>query len=192
MSENKNYLRSILKGDPISKKYWKKLTFYSALVIFLSLLITSISVVNYSPEMEFYNGNEQEMLIVRDASGLAQIEIPRWSFILFVFAGLGISAAFIGSYLGKTLLFKKKDWLANWGNVGEIKYRRFGRKARISTDNGDIVISKADETYILELPVSEETDLAKFGLLKMNGDYLTLTDEEELFSSLHLFISLLT
>ena len=192
MSENKNYLTSILKGDPISKKYWKKLTFYSVLVVFLSLLITSISVVNYSPEPEFYNGNEQELLIFRDASGIATIEIPRWAFILFVIAGLGVSAAFIGSYLGKTLLFKNKEWLTSWEKVGEIRYRRFGRRARISTDKGDIIISRANETYILELPVLDKNDITKFGFLRMNGDYLTLTSEEELFSAIHLFIAFLT
>ena len=190
MSENKNYLRSILKGDPISKKYWKKLTFYSLLVIFLSLLITSISVVNYSPEPEFYNGNGEEVFILRNASGIATIEIPRWAFILFVIAGLGVSAAFIGSYLEKTLLFKEKEWLTSWEKVGEIKYRRFGRKAIISTENGDIKISRANETYILELPSLDNNNLTKFGFLRMKGDYLTLSDEEELFSILHLFIAI--
>lgn len=190
MSENKNYLRSILKGDPISTKYWKKLTFYSVLVIFLSLLITSLSVVNYSPEPETYNGNGQEILTVRDASGIATIEIPRWAFILFVIAGLGVSGVFIGSYLEKTLLFKDKEWLTSWDKVGEIKYRRFGRKARISTEKGDIIISRASETYILELPVIEKNDITKFGFLRMNGDYLTLTSDEELFSILHLFIAI--
>ncbi len=190
MSENKNYLRSILKGDPISKKYWKKLTFYSLLVIFLSLLITSISVVNYSPEPEFYNGNGEEVFVLRNDSGIATIEIPRWSFILFVIAGIGVSAVFIGSYFGKILLFNDKEWLISWERVGKIKYRRFGRKARISTDKGDIVISRADETYILELPVLDKNDITKFGFLRMNGDYLTLTSEEELFSILHLFIAI--
>ncbi len=191
MSENKNYLRSILKGDPISKKYWKKLTFYSLLVISLSLLITSISVVNYSPEPEFYNGNGEEVYILRNDSGIATIEIPKWAFILFVIAGLGVSAVFIGSYLGKTLLFKDKEWLTIWEKIGEIRYRRFGRRARISTDKGDIVISRANETYILELPVLEIKDITKYGFLKMNGDYLTLTSEEELFSILHLFVAIL-
>ncbi|MCG3222477.1 MAG: hypothetical protein H7641_13940, partial [Candidatus Heimdallarchaeota archaeon] len=70
MSENKNYLRSILKGDPIGKKYWKKLIFYSILVIFLSLLITSISVVNYSPAPDTYtNGNGEEYFILRGDTG---------------------------------------------------------------------------------------------------------------------------
>ncbi len=189
MSENKNYLRSILKGDPISKKYWRKLTFYSIIVVFLSLLITSVSVVNYSPEPEVFGENE-EFLVLRDAAGLAQIEIPLWSFIVFIIAGFGVSLAFIGDYLGKTLLFKRKEWLVSWERIGEIQYRRFGRKARISTSKGDIVISRADETYIIELPILEDVDITKYGFLKMNGDYITLTNEEELFSALHLFVAI--
>jgi hypothetical protein len=192
MSENKNYLRTILKGDPIPKKYWKKLTFYSVLVICLSLLITSVSVVNYSPETDIFGENGEEFLILRDASGIATIEIPRWSFIVFIIAGFGVSLVFIGDYLGKTLLFKRKEWLESWKNVGEIRYRRFGRKAVISTEKGDIIITKANENYILELPVIEKKDFTKYGFLKMNGDYLTLTNEEELFGTIHLFISLIS
>ena len=189
MSENKNYLRTILKGDPIPKKYWKKITFYSVLVICLSLLITSVSVVNYSPEVDIFGENGDEPFVLRDASGIAQIEIPRWSFIVFIIAGFGVSLIFIGDYLGKTLFFKEKRWLASWEKIGDVQYRRFGKRASISTMKGDIVISRANENYLVELPIVEESDLTKFGFLRMNGDYITLTNEEELFSILHLFIS---
>ena len=190
MSEDKNYLKSILKGDPIPKKYWKKVTFYSVLVTFFSLLITSVSVVNYSPEIDTYNGNGEDNLVLRNASGIAQIEIPKWSFIVFIIAGFGVSLVFIGDYLGKTVIFKRKEWLESWKKVGEIRYRRFGRKAVISTEKGDIVISKANENYILELPAIDKNDFSKYGFLRMNGDYLTLTNEEELFSILHLFVAI--
>jgi len=40
-----------------------------------------------------------------------------------------------------------------------------------------------------EVSAIEEDDIAKYGFLKMNGDYLTLTNEEELFSMLHLFFA---
>ena len=191
MSENKNYLRSILKADPIKIRNWKKLSFYLILVIFLSLMITSISVVNYSPALETYDNGEEEIFVLRSDAGIPQIEIPRWSFILFIVSGFCVSATFIGSYLGKVLMFKDKEWLSIWAQYGETKYRRFGRKAQITTDQGNITIFRADDTYILELPAVERKDISKFGFLRMNGDYITLTSEEELFSVLHIFMTVL-
>ena len=59
----------------------------------------------------------------------------------------------------------------------------------ISTKQGEIVISKIEDRYLVELPFFNDIEWQKFGIRKAEDDLFSISDKNELLSILHVYFS---
>jgi len=189
MNEEKAHIKSMIRADKGSILNWKRVLLLSSLILFVSLLAVSISVVDYFPEPEVLNGERGEFYILTEASGIVTMNIPKWSVGVFVISLVGLVSIFFSSRIEKRIILERKDWLASWSQLGKVNYKPFRKKALISTKFGEIVISKIEDRFLIELPFFNEIEWQKFGILKAEDDLFSISDKNELLSILHIYFS---
>ena len=190
MNNEKSRLKSLIRIDKSPILSWRRVLLFSSLTLFMSLLAVSISVVDYYPEPEILNGETRgEYYTIMQASGRVTMNIPKWSVGIFITSLVGIVSIFFGSRLEKRIILERKDWLASWSQLGTVNYKPFRKKALITTKKGEIVISKIEDRYLVELPFFNKIEWEKFGIRKAEEDLFSISDKHELLSILHVYFS---
>ncbi len=188
-TEEKN-IRSIIKADKEGFFNRKRMILFGSLIVFMSLLVVSVSVVNYTPEPEvFSNGERDGYMELVSNTGLVRLQMPTWSFGTFIISLGGLMGLLGSNLMSKRLIIKRKKWLENWGKMGEVSYRPFSRSARIKTKMGDIIITKLDDKYLVQLPLVNKNDLTKYGFQKTEEEFYGVSEIEELSSILHVYFT---
>ena len=126
---------------------------------------------------------------IMEASGIVTMNIPQWSIGVFVASIVGLISIFFGSRLDRRIILERRDWLTSWSQLGTVDYKPFRRKASISTKLGDIIISKIDDRYLVELPFFNKIEWKKFGIKQAENDLFSISDKNELLSILHVYFS---
>ena len=190
MNDEKARIRSLIRVEKGRILNWKRVLLFSSLLLFMSLLAVSISAVDYYPEPEVLNGGTRgEYYTIMQADGVVTMNIPKWSIGIFVGSVVGLISIFFGSRLEKRIILERKDWLASWSQLGTVNYKPFRKKASINTKKGEIVISKIEDRYLVELPFFNKIEWGKFGIRQAEKDLFSISDKNELLSILHVYFS---
>lgn len=190
MNDEKTHLKLLIKADKSSILNWRRVLLLSSLFLFMSLLAVSVSVVDYFPEPEVLNGETRgEYFTIMQAGDTVSMNIPKWSLGIFLVSIVGLISLFFGSRLEKRIIYERKDWLASWNQFGTVNYKPFRKKAFISTQSGNIIISKIEDRYLVELPFFTKIEWEKFGIRQAEDDLFSISDKNELQSILHIYFS---
>lgn len=194
-------VQSLLRADKNISRNWMRIILYAILgvsIILLTVFLASFSASDsrvpftiftqeFQDQETFFTGIDTPM--VEGIGKLFNEQLPGWSVYTLIFACLGFFSYISVTYVSGTMIFENKTWLINLQKQGLIQHHSALGNLIITTKAGKIIISKSNMRYKIKLPIMDNYDLTKFGLVQLDHTLTGFCSKEELSSIIHIYLS---